>query len=936
MFREKTNSAHGRHCSGAAILVTLVLAVVLSGTVYADSTGEQLDYALESAVLAPVQKWATDLKNEKNAAGRKFRRVTYSRTPHKVDENTYELSAHVNTAKATEQLTERYNLVLTKESGKGWEISDKQIVDTRVGLFRTSGMGCFPFDSFSFDREGMTLSASNGRMCAEFLEGGISRFGVHADDLRHDYEPPPHVQRVETAHDFFAMHEYVSEEHAGQLEYTPAAFIIDCDARTCEELVEQNFTGLTLPSGEGRDGFTYDVDSVDSWVRQVVKDIVKDRKDDAFDGFGILDREDETWYQVFLPTELRDADDGIWLRYDKWGGWEVQFGIAPKRYDIPDQLAGAIYGYYSEETIENSDPYSLERRENRQSRWFEVYGLKGEVDLATETSEVLHGNVEFDLTLKQEGRDLPFFIIANRDRALGSGDKAKPIIVSSIEVDGEPVTWVQTGSMSGRVLLPEVMPAGSRVKVRMDWKSNTILNYTHSYSYLPRQGWMPFVSFGDVIDEFELTLRTPSKYQIIGVGRKTEETIENEIRTSHWKSDSPVNFPTIIFGRYKTATPSFDATKADGTPIPITMHVDEASFTDWDIKPKSLRPLAEQAANAINLYREVSGLDYPFGELNLVNDPRGFLYGQAPSSLIYLGSGVFRGEGWLATRVQNPAGIAKFLKSVVAHEVGHQWWGNRIANANNRNYWFVETLAEYFSAVYLEAAFGPREYQGQVDDWRRSILDSTLKSSVQNASTLFSGEGARGGYQAAVYNKGPYAFHMLRETFKGEGPPGPEGADKKFFAFLKDFSIELGEKREIVSLDIQYAAEKALGGVDANGQPYTVDLSWFFDQWIRGSGVPQYSFEYDVRETEDGNWLIEGLIKQRVFLGESNNVMKDTFYRGVVDVTVIGKGGPYEKRVVINEPQTTVKLKVPVKPLEVTLNSNGEMLARDTMYGHSW
>ena len=48
-------------------------------------------------------------------------------------------------------------------------------------------------------------------------------------------------------------------------------------------------------------------------------------------------------------------------------------------------------------------------------------------------------------------------------------------------------------------------------------------------------------------------------------------------------------------------------------------------------------------------------------------------------------------------------GIAKFLKSVVAHEVGHQWWGSRVSNANDRNYWFVESLAEYSSALCLEA-----------------------------------------------------------------------------------------------------------------------------------------------------------------------------------------------------------------------------------------
>ena len=46
-----------------------------------------------------------------------------------------------------------------------------------------------------------------------------------------------------------------------------------------------------------------------------------------------------------------------------------------------------------------------------------------------------------------------------------------------------------------------------------------------------------------------------------------------------------------------------------------------------------------------------------------------------------------------------------------------------------------------------------------------------MKSSVQDASALWPGEGGFGAYQSAVYNKGPYAFHILRTTF----------GDEKFF-----------------------------------------------------------------------------------------------------------------------------------------------------------
>jgi aminopeptidase N len=308
------------------------------------------------------------------------------------------------------------------------------------------------------------------------------------------------------------------------------------------------------------------------------------------------------------------------------------------------------------------------------------------------------------------------------------------------------------------------------------------------------------------------------------------------------------------------------------------------------------------------------------------------MYGQAPSSLIYLGSLVVRGEGEMSGEGSlfggGGTGTSKFLKSVVAHEVGHQWWGSRVSNSNQRNYWFVETLAEYFSALYLEAVFGRKEYDEQVEEWRRNVLNNNLKTSVQAADSLWAGEGSRNGQgarQSLIYNKGPYAFHVLRETF----------GDEKFFPFLKGFTQELAEKKQIVTRDIQLAAEYNLGGLDEQGNHYNVDLEWFFDQWIRGVGLPEFTLDYSVRQTEDGSYLIEGNVSQAVLIGSGNSATKvdGKFYRGVVDLRVTGKktGEEFQKKLVLDGESTDFAVKVPVEPVAVTLNKGGGMLARDVI-----
>ncbi len=898
------------------------------------------------SLSAAVSKWIEKkAEGSENEHGKKTKRGYFSRDFRTVDGQGYETTAHIESAGGESKKTERFLLTL-KKNGSGYDVVGDTLEDTYVGLHRETHALCYPFDKFDFKREGIELHAESGSVCADFYQGRVSGFRVQGASMTYKYAPPGYAQELHLNRDFHAVFETMKRDHARELEFAPAGFLFECDPDSCDELLGAHFTGLNRGKEDGLEtvaGFT-----TDAWDRALVEESIKARKDSPFAGYRRPYAPGHKFWSAYVSRELvpftyPGAEDGVFdydgslpgpgvhLVYDNWGGFEVTFNVYPRRLDIPEQLVFRIYGYYSEETIKNTDPYALEWREDRLSRWHQVYSVKGEVALGLEDPEKLEADITFGIELKQPQREIPFFIQSIPRQEFSGNNKPRELFVNSVQLDGEELTWTRTGQLGGLIVLPEEMPAGSKLKVRMNFATRAMYKVNPTFTYVSRFGWMPFVRFGDFIDEFELTLRTPVGYKVLGIGHKAEEKTEGRVVVSHWKADSPVVFPSITFGRYEEDGPgkSFDpARKADGTAIPVTVHVDRLSFGDWGITSSSLRPIAQQAVNAINLYREVSGVDYPYGELNLVNDPLGFLYGQAPSSLIYLGSGVFRGEGFLAPFFQDATSIAKFLKSVTAHEVGHQWWGSRVSNANERNYWFVESLAEYFSAIYLEQVFGPADYQEQVDEWRRTILDRRIKSTVQSSYSVWGGEDGFGSIQANIYNKGPYAFHMLRETF----------GDEKFFAFLKKFSQQLTEKREIVTMDIQRTAEQALGGVDADGNPYSVDLSWFFDQWIRGVGIPKYRFVYEVRETEDGGYLIEGLIDQRVMVGSgrSYQVLPGQFYRGVVDITVAAKGDKYERRVVINGPQTPFKLKVPKKPIEVVLNKNGEMLSHDVLVNQSW
>jgi aminopeptidase N len=306
-----------------------------------------------------------------------------------------------------------------------------------------------------------------------------------------------------------------------------------------------------------------------------------------------------------------------------------------------------------------------------------------------------------------------------------------------------------------------------------------------------------------------------------------------------------------------------------------------------------------------------------------VADPQGSFYGQAPASLIYLGFGVFRGEGEVAAAeaielsTRGGADLTKFNRDVVAHETGHQWWGGLVTNANDRNYWFVESLAELSSALYIERTQGKKQYLEKVSDWRKVILDNEPLSSVQNGYTTWAGEGFRASV-ANIYNKGPYAFHVFRSTF----------GDEKFFTFLKELTKDL-QHHEIVTREIQEVMEKVVGG----------NMDWFFDQWLRGVGTPQYAIFWTKRKNEQGKWIVEGSIKQRVVMGSDKTELKGVYYRGVAPLTFIDLNGKEQKSakpMLVQGAETPFKVIVADEPEQVYFNKDGEILAEESLTNRSW
>ena len=881
--------------SRAASALATILIVLATPLQASPTLDESVPASVRSEIEIVLRARTSEIQQEKNERGESFKRTTLSENFRKVDENKYRVGLHVNTALDRTMVVERYEVTIAR-SGAGWSIVQEELQDTYKGLHRgiLGDESCKRFDRFSFDREGLRVSATNGTVCEDYFMDEVSHLAFTGADLQYEYVPPVPKD--------FSVHRLLEKERGADLVFRPDLVSISCDPETCRDFLETSFTGIQDVSRDSIDAVL--AAAYDKWDKETIEDLAEN----PFRGFRRPLEPDRKRYWIGVRKKGIE-DHWLSLVHDDYDGKEISVYLSG--------VFGALYNYFSQETRDSGvNPYDLELRPDADARDYEVFGLEGTAELGFGDGETLIGDITYGLTTLRPLRELPFSIARIFQTEEKKETKNPTMIINSVQDgNGNEMTWVRTGLYSGLVVLPEEVPAGTKMTMRLRFvNKDSIYKLTPTFSYVDRGGWLPFVRFADMIDTFDLTVKVPARYTTLGIGKKISESTKGDVNTTRWTSSSPVSFPTVIFGKYHVAKSEFKATKLDGSEIPVNVYFDKDAMADYEIAPKALEKFANDAANSLNLYREVFKVDYPYDKLDLVNDPLGLFYGQAPSSLIYLGSGSFWSSGFTAGLLEGGSNISTFLDSLVAHEVAHQWWGSLISNSNFRNYWFVESLAEYSSALFTENVYGKDKYLRHVDAWRREILEADMRGSVQEGYTVWQGPGGFRPYRAALYAKGPYAFHIMRSTW----------GDEAFFKFLRDLVHDLKGK-EIVTRDIQRVAEKSFGA----------NLDWFFDQWLRGVGLPEFTFTYDVRPTENGEFLIEGQVEQKIYLKpgmDRKELLEGQYFTGLIPITITGKGGKeYRKRIAIEAPVTQFRFTLPEKPKEIVFNKYGEALAYDVV-----
>ncbi len=494
-------------------------------------------------------------------------------------------------------------------------------------------------------------------------------------------------------------------------------------------------------------------------------------------------------------------------------------------------------------------------------------------------------------------------------RAGGSGDRTIALelsrflkVQSAQDADGHVLDLFQNEALTQNqvaqggnnmvlVFLPEPLRAGQTYRIRLVYRGSVISDAGNGVYFVGDRGiWYPHLGGMAQFAAFDTTFHWPRKLRLVATGQKVEEREEGDRRMGRWRSEGPAVIAGFNLGDYQIE----DIEAVEGVKIEMAMNrALESALASQLRSPTSVGPLiagpmrpnrrlrppvafsedppalvtgplkelGQEIAGAVRFGKLWMG-PFPFQQLVVSQVPGTF--GQGFPGLLYLPSLSF-----LTDTAQQRVGVSgnaqEALNEVIPyHEVAHQWWGNIVGWDNYRDQWLTEGLANYVALAGADAEKpGAHLLTHWLDGYRKDLTSrvSGQESAVDDAGPLVHGlrlNSSRdpAAYEKIIYGKGSWVFHMLRMMMQD---PASKNPDERFIGLLHGL-LESHRYRALSTEDLQKAVERVMTPAMALEGGHSMD--WFFEQFVRSTGVPAYELEYSVRPGPKG-FVVRGKLIQK-------------------------------------------------------------------------
>ncbi|HEB85287.1 MAG TPA: T9SS type A sorting domain-containing protein [Bacteroidetes bacterium] len=380
--------------------------------------------------------------------------------------------------------------------------------------------------------------------------------------------------------------------------------------------------------------------------------------------------------------------------------------------------------------------------------------------------------------------------------------------IDSILADGEAVAYSAAGELV-TITFDNPPPLGDTVDVTvvysgllrgnnyfggMIYSSTNDVLYTFGEPYTTRY-WLACYDLPFDKVTSRVTVIMDSEYRVLSNGVRTEEVeIAPGVTRTVWDNPDPISTYLISLAAHPYAV--IDGGTGGENDIPVSF---------WAYRPDSAQAAYEfgRTAEMIDVFEGLFG-PYPFNK-----------YDQAMAP-------IFNGWGAMEHQTATTYGYrlveygGRTFESIVAHELGHQWWGDMVGPLTFAHIWLNEGFASYADALWAEH-LSSSAFHGRMSSFRDSYMyedNNELRYPIYDPPPNFL-------FGSAIYDKGAWVLHMLRYLM----------GDDDFFAGLQLYGQTYAYGSATID-EFQGAMELASG----------LDLDSFFDEWIYQAGYPIYHF----------------------------------------------------------------------------------------------
>lgn len=310
------------------------------------------------------------------------------------------------------------------------------------------------------------------------------------------------------------------------------------------------------------------------------------------------------------------------------------------------------------------------------------------------------------------------------------------------------------------------------------------------------QDWFPTKqSLNDKIEKVDIKITCPSQYSVASNGKLLSEVVSGTSKLTFWQTNYPI--PAYLIGLSITNFTKLNDTIGN-PPFPFLNYIYPTSAAN----PQVIQYLNNTKATMI-LFEEYFG-PYPYRNEKYGHMQYAYGGGMEHATMTSLGG---------------------FSNGLIAHELGHQWFGDKLTCNTWNDIWLNEGFATFSSYLsneklhmtnsqFMDLLLSEKDYITSQPDGSVYVPDSGLG----NVGRIFNSR--------LSYAKGAFVLRMMKWIL----------GDYVFYQALRDYNSRPNLAYKYVrTIDFNTSVLQSTGK----------DFTGFLNDWIYGQGYPTYMIKWN-------------------------------------------------------------------------------------------